>query len=165
MYRPNFCAECGERVERRRRLWASRRFCAQCARRFRRGRVLRPLGLSVVLVCLGFLLGRVGRTVAPPPLAGREALSLAPLAAGGAAKRAGEPLAGRNAQGARAEPSYGPDGSASERPTEPDEVVSICGARTRKGTPCQRRVRGTGRCWQHRGKAAMLPPSKLVVPN
>jgi hypothetical protein len=24
-------------------------------------------------------------------------------------------------------------------------------------------VRGTGRCWQHRGMPAMLPPSKLVI--
>jgi hypothetical protein len=45
-------------------------------------------------------------------------------------------------------------------------LVAICGARTKKGTPCQRRVRGgVGRCWQHRGKPAILPPSKLVVPE
>jgi hypothetical protein len=61
------------------------------------------------------------------------------------------------------EPKYGPDGTATERPTDPAEVVSICGARTQKGTPCQRRVRGTGRCWQHRGMPAILPPAKLVV--
>jgi hypothetical protein len=24
-------------------------------------------------------------------------------------------------------------------------------------------VRGTGRCWQHRGRAAMLPAAKLIV--
>ncbi|HEY9281988.1 MAG TPA: hypothetical protein VIP46_00905, partial [Pyrinomonadaceae bacterium] len=58
---------------------------------------------------------------------------------------------------------HGPDGTALERPTDPSEVVSVCGARTKKGTPCSRRVRGTGRCWQHRGKPAMLPASKLIV--
>jgi hypothetical protein len=62
-------------------------------------------------------------------------------------------------------PSYGADGTASERPTDPMEVVSICGARTKKGTPCSRRVRGEGRCWQHRGRPAMLPPQKLIVPG
>ncbi|HEX8149343.1 MAG TPA: hypothetical protein VF591_19325, partial [Pyrinomonadaceae bacterium] len=62
-------------------------------------------------------------------------------------------------------PSYGADGTAGERPTDPEEVVYVCGARTKKGTPCQRRVRGPGRCWQHRGKPAILPPSKLVVPG
>lgn len=28
---------------------------------------------------------------------------------------------------------------------------SMCGARTKKGTSCQRRVSGGGRCWQHGG--------------
>jgi hypothetical protein len=53
--------------------------------------------------------------------------------------------------------------SVADAPTDPNEIVSICGARTKKGTPCQRRVRGTGRCWQHRGMPAMLPPEKLIV--
>jgi hypothetical protein len=65
----------------------------------------------------------------------------------------------------KSEPTYGPDGSPTERPTDPNEIISICGARTKKGTPCQRRVRGTGRCWQHRGMNAMLPASKLIVPE
>ncbi len=71
----------------------------------------------------------------------------------------------RSAGTPKPEPAYGPDGTAGERPTDPQEVVYICGARTKKGTPCQRRVRGPFRCWQHRGLPAILPPSKLVVPN
>lgn len=158
MYRPNFCAECGERVVRARwRVWTSRRFCAACARRFRRGRLVAPLALSSALVVAGFLLGRAGRPVAPPLVVERGALNLAPVAAGVGA------VEGRGAQ--RPEPRYGPDGTSAERPTEPGEVIAICGARTRKGTACQRRVRGPGRCWQHRGKPAILPPSKLVVPG
>ncbi|HSL55554.1 MAG TPA: hypothetical protein VK868_14220 [Pyrinomonadaceae bacterium] len=43
------------------------------------------------------------------------------------------------------------------------EETYICGARTRKGTPCSRRVRGPVRCWQHKGAKAMLPLEKLVV--
>ena len=70
------------------------------------------------------------------------------------------PNANTNAQPA---PAYGLDGTAEERPTDPNEIISICGARTKKGTPCQRRVRGTGRCWQHLGKPAMLPPEKLII--
>jgi hypothetical protein len=41
--------------------------------------------------------------------------------------------------------------------------VSLCGARTKKGTMCTRRVHGAVRCWQHLGKPAMLPPEKLLV--
>jgi hypothetical protein len=29
-----------------------------------------------------------------------------------------------------------------------------CGARTKSGRPCRRKVRGGGHCWQHRKKAA-----------
>jgi hypothetical protein len=43
------------------------------------------------------------------------------------------------------------------------EDVYICGARTKKGTPCSRRVHGPVRCWQHKGSAAMLPADKLRV--
>lgn len=156
MYRPNFCAECGERVTRARwRLWTSRRFCAPCARRHRRRRFAAPLALAAALAGAGFLLGRAGRPAPTPTPLERGALQLSPLPSpNSAAPDLKKPA-----------PRYGPDGSDAERPTEPGEVISICGARTKKGTPCQRRVRGTGRCWQHRGKPAILPPAKLVVPE
>jgi hypothetical protein len=32
------------------------------------------------------------------------------------------------------------------------EYVGICGAPTKSGKPCRRKVRGGGRCYQHRGK-------------
>ena len=155
MYRPNFCAECGERVLRaRRRVWTSRRFCPSCAPRFRRGRIVAPLLLIASLFGAGFFLGRAGRPAPPPLIVERGALNLAPVPAA-TAKSEGA--------GTKPAPAYGPDGSPTERPTDANEVISICGARTKKGTPCQRRVRGTGRCWQHRGMPAMLPASKLIV--
>ena len=43
------------------------------------------------------------------------------------------------------------------------ETVYFCGAQTKKGTPCTRRVKGGGRCWQHQGQPAMLPPEKLIA--
>ena len=150
MYKPNFCCDCGSRIERPRwRFWTSRRFCADCAPRFRRAQILRPVVAGAALFLLGLVMGRAARP-APPPLIVERAqlaeITLAPADDGnrgaGAAKNA--------------EPHYGPDGTATERPTEPDEVVSICGARTQKGTPCQRRVRGTGRCWQHKGMPAII---------
>ena len=152
MYRPNFCAECGARIERTRwRWWTSRRFCPNCAQQFRRGRITQTLAACLLLVGLGFGAGRAMRP-APPPL----------IIAGGT-QPAPVPLAGVADGPAQPAPAYGPDGTPAERPTDPEELVSICGARTKKGTPCQRRVRGTGRCWQHLGKPAMLPPEKLIV--
>ena len=158
MYRPNFCAECGERVLRARwRVWTSRRLCPSCAPRFRRGRIGVMLLLIASLFGSGFFLGRAGRPApASPLIVERGALNPAPVPAAPATTKS-EGAASKPA------PAYGPDGSPTERPTDANEVISICGARTKKGTPCQRRVRGTGRCWQHRGMPAMLPASKLIV--
>ncbi|MBV9923917.1 MAG: hypothetical protein JOZ96_02680 [Acidobacteria bacterium] len=152
MYKPNFCCECGERVLRPRwRVWTSRRFCAACGLRLRRGRLKSSLLLSAALFLPGFLLGRLLRPQPPPLVVERGAQTPAPIQTAPATPKP--------------QPAYGPDGTANERPTDPEEVVYICGARTKKGTPCQRRVRGPGRCWQHKGLPAMLPPSKLVVPG
>lgn len=152
MYKPNFCCECGERVMRTRwRVWTSRRFCAACGRRLRRAGLKGALLLASALFLPGFLLGRVLRPAPAPLVLERGARTAAPPPP---APEKPQPL-----------PAYGPDGTANERPTEPEEVVYVCGARTKKGTPCQRRVRGPERCWQHRGKPAILPPSKLVVPG
>jgi hypothetical protein len=152
LYKPNFCCECGERVLRPRwRVWTSRRFCRECAPRFRRAGLKGALLLSALLFLPGFLLGRLLRPPSPPLVVERGTQTAAPLVPA--------PVQGKP------QPAYGPDGTANERPTELEEVIYICGARTKKGTPCQRRVRGPGRCWQHKGKPAMLPPSKLIVPG
>ena len=163
MYRPNFCCECGERVARARwRAWTSRRFCSSCERRLRRKGLAASLLLAASLVGAGFVAGRMGRPTPPPLVVERGTLNLAPIPAGDAARRMNDG-ARREGAAAKTETAYGPDGTANERPTDPGEVVYICGARTKKGTPCQRRVRGPFRCWQHRGMPAMLPPSKLIV--
>ncbi|HEX8558854.1 MAG TPA: hypothetical protein VF668_12150 [Pyrinomonadaceae bacterium] len=165
MYRPNFCCECGERVLRARwRVWTSRRFCQACGRRFRRARLRACVALACALFAPGFLLGRLSGPTRPPLVLERGGAGVAPLPALKDASAGGVGVgAGVGGAAAKPEPAYGPDGAANERPTDPDETVYICGARTQKGTPCQRRVRGPGRCWQHRGKPAILPPSKLVV--
>ena len=163
MYRPKFCCECGERVLRARwGAWTSRRFCRACAPRLRRVRLLRPIAFASALACACFALGRASKPSAPAAVFERGALDLTRLPPPSSPARAKEPRQGGEPS-PRSEPSYGPDGTAGERPTDPAEVVYVCGARTKKGTPCQRRVRGPGRCWQHRGRPAILPPSKLVV--
>ena len=55
------------------------------------------------------------------------------------------------------------ESSTTTQPVATAEETYICGARTKKGTPCSRRVRGPVRCWQHKGAQAMLPLEKLVV--
>ncbi|MGA9997471.1 MAG: hypothetical protein WBP93_18775 [Pyrinomonadaceae bacterium] len=163
MYKPNFCAECGNRIERLRwRLWTSRKFCPSCVRRFRKARILFPLIGAATLFSLGLATGRAVRPTAPPLTISRNQINaLAPVSPVKAAAQNGSNAVQTQTQGS--EQSYGPDGTLTERPTDPNEVVSICGARTKKGTPCQRRVRGTGRCWQHKGMPAIIPTEKRIV--
>lgn len=55
------------------------------------------------------------------------------------------------------------------RTNDPQKIISatvyFCGAKTRKGRPCSRKVKGGGRCWQHQGLKSMLPPKKLLIKN
>jgi len=160
MYKPNFCAECGARIERLRwHPWTSRRFCTACARRFRRSQIVLRAIVGLALVSLGLSAGRLMRPEPPPLVVERGELPVATAPTD--SKAAAEPTSGgvgqqdEAASPGTAEPAYGPTGSATERPTDPDEIISICGARTQKGTPCRRRVRGTGRCWQHKGMPAI----------
>jgi hypothetical protein len=45
-----------------------------------------------------------------------------------------------------------------------DDTVYICGARTKKGSPCRRRVHAAGeRCYQHKGMPAMVSLEKLTI--
>ncbi len=180
MYKPNFCAECGAQVVRAEwHVWTSRRFCQPCARRFRQHQLVAPIVAAAFIFCAGLLIGRVARTspaYAPPPLiiehrnqnngdslASASLTSLSPKDAAPSSKTESTSNTLTASPNSKAEAAYGKDGTAAERPTDPNEVISICGARTQKGTPCQRRVRGTGRCWQHTGMAAIIPLQKRIL--
>lgn len=123
-----------------------------------------PSVLCVALVGGGFLGGRAMRPAPPPLVIERGTHDDSPALLSQTPAAGKQPAANADAanvnSGARV---YGADGTERERPTEAAEIVSICGARTKRGTPCSRRVRGTGRCWQHRGRPAMLPAAKLLV--
>jgi hypothetical protein len=164
MYKPNFCCECGSRIERSRwQLWTSRKFCTDCAPRFRRTQIFLHIAAGATLFGTGLLAGRGVISSSPPPLTVEHGELSVVNAPAKKDEGKGAETAPGDGQTPKPEPSYGPDGTATERPTDPEEVVAICGARTQKGTPCQRRVRGTGRCWQHRGMPAMIPLEKRII--
>lgn len=180
MYKPNFCAACGEQIVRTKwRIWTSRRFCQTCSPRFRKERILAPVVTAAVLFGTGIAAGRLARNSSaalPPPLIVernnnhtiKDTKEASPPAT--IKDTASLPvLPGESAPKWNAPPNTNSEtvktknAAPGERITDPNEIVSICGARTQKGTPCSRRVRGTGRCWQHKGMPAMLPASKLIV--
>jgi hypothetical protein len=108
----------------------------------------------MTLIGVGYIAGRVRRP-APPPLT--------------IIRRADSPLTSPEDPGspnskvpATASAASQVNGSAASAAT-PEEEVYICGARTKKGAPCSRRVHGPVRCWQHKGMPAMLAQEKLLV--
>lgn len=151
MHRPNFCSECGVKIIRLHwHPWTSRRFCDACARGLRKERLTLPLVMAIMVFSIGMVTGKSIRPPAPALIIQRNANS--PLyssqdGSGNASVR----TAGATQNGSAAQSS----------PVE--EFVYICGARTKKGTPCSRRVHEPVRCWQHKGLKAMLPPEKLIV--
>ena len=135
-YRPNFCCECGQKIVRLRWfLWTSRKFCDKCFRGFVKSHWLRPSVTLLVLFLVGVSIGRGCRRAPQPLIIERTTTS------------------GAQTSSATSAP----------QPSPVLEQTYTCGARTKKGTPCSRRVHGPVRCWQHKGAKAMLPPEKLLV--
>jgi hypothetical protein len=143
-YQPNFCAECGAKLLRLHwHFWTSRKFCDECARLLRKQRLGSALLAVLALLGAGFVVGRIRQPARPPLIIERRADS--PL-------NAGQTSTSTSSPSTKASPA-----------SSTNEDVYICGARTKKGTPCSRRVHGPVRCWQHKGMPAMLPQEKLIV--
>jgi len=173
LFRPTFCCNCGEKVERAEwKLWTSRRFCELCATEFSlqdyavKGVILFAAAVTV----LGF--ARLFAPTKPAEVAAKKSV-----------ERPQSSIAERNVTSATPEqPASGPtspsnaiedrmartlaampSANLAKVPVEAAEPIYICGAATKKGTPCSRKVKGNVRCWQHIGQPAMLPPDQLRV--
>jgi hypothetical protein len=150
----NFCVECGEPLSRT--SWRARfgaRLCSHCAQRQGAFATFRPL-LIIVLVAVGaFLIGKHLQPAAPPLIIQRAANS--PLS--------DAPVNSNDSSGVAKQPAPS-NQNANQTGASADDAVYICGARTKKGTPCHRRVHAAGeRCFQHKGMPSLVPLSKLVV--
>lgn len=151
MHFTNFCTTCGAPLSRKGwRLWLRGPICPDCAQRRGAPRI-RSIVAVTAIVMAAFALGRSLRP-APPPLtihrAANSPLSDLPVNLSEITRR-GDSNPGR---------------SDSSSTAGVDDMVYLCGARTKKGTPCKRRVHVAGdRCYQHKGRPAMVPLEKLVV--
>ena len=149
MQRPNFCVECGERLARKG--WSARlgrRYCELCTQRLGTVAAFRPIMMTGLIAVAAFAFGRYLRPAPPPLIIQRAANS--PLA--------DSPVGpGRPSDRDR-------QANPSQVATAANEEGYICGARTRKGAPCRRRVHVAGeRCFQHKGLPAMVTLEKLVI--
>ena len=167
LYRPKFCANCGEKIERE--SWGvltSRRFCPLCETQFK-GQDLIPR----VVVGAGLLIGLFGfGSYLKSGNADTEGLAVRqPLKPVEQSNTLGSGTAAKPEQSvntANAAPSQIAALTAKPQPpvkVAADEPQYFCGAETKKGTPCSRRVKGNIRCYQHTGMPAMASADKLRI--
>lgn len=179
LYKPNFCAECGEKIERESwHFWSSRRFCENCEPVYRMNRIFPAALAGTLLFFGGMFFGQIGQRYERQPaiVSTQSALStISPVSAEKLPPAAPKQLFAANqasqdrnsaADQAPLQNLSPPETAKSQAPGNlpaPQTPVAVytCGARTQKGTPCSRRVRAFGtRCWQHFGKPSMLENRK-----
>jgi len=161
LYRPNFCCHCGEKITRSKWLpWTSRRFCEFC-----RVEQMQHELLPKVCVVIALLVGSAGAisyfggSATGETTAANSATRLGKLSEVHPLRAPADQSAGVPQDDTKSPTSNGEAvtklqrGPQREPSTEP---VYYCGAMTRKGTPCTRRTKTPGRCWQH----ADVPVSK-----
>jgi hypothetical protein len=161
LFKPKYCCNCGEKIERAEwRLWTSRRFCQLCETEFKSYDLLPRAVVVAGLVFVLFGLGSYFRDQdmnAPARLSTMSALSAQKL----------KPAVARSVSNSQS-PTFGP-GDRSDEPIKQineqpkkekassDETVYFCGALTKRGTQCTRRVKKKGFCWQHARFSQVAP--------
>lgn len=178
-YKPKYCCQCGEKIDRIDwKPWTSRRFCPLCETEF----VIYDW-IPRILVVIGLLLGLYGigsyfqkpekqlniatnlLTDANRKSDAAQQKTIAQIPTDGGVQ---SPMQASNSVAQNKLPAAAlksdlkikqPDPQNGELP----EKVYFCGAPTKKGTMCSRRMKKGGRCWQHEGQAALLPQEKLIV--
>jgi len=159
LYRPNFCCNCGEKIERLEwNLLTSRRFCVACSTEHRAHDILPRLAVAAGALALMFGFGSLwtssGRaepkaTESPVGIRSSLPAKVPPQPAGTVDEtRVGVlPVA-------EVQPSeQARTGAAVTPAADKNADKYFCGALTKKGTPCSRKVKAKGlRCFQHEGR-------------
>ncbi|MDQ4123854.1 MAG: hypothetical protein M3209_20640 [Acidobacteriota bacterium] len=173
--KPNFCCECGEKIEKENlKWWDSRKFCNECERHHDKlpNRILKYFVLAFIFTGIGFIIANSVKQRNPTTAWSQNQANLAPQ------QIVNRQVAQTN-QTVGLQPANKPTNQNAAQKTpqiltpappqalpdiaETTETAYYCGARTQKGTPCSRRVRVPGRCWQHVGKPAMVSQEKLKI--
>ena len=165
LYRPNFCCHCGERIVRAK--WTpltSRRFCDFCAVEQKQHDLL-PRVMAILMLIFGAAgitsyLGS-GKPSTTGAISPRVELQAVP------AKARGNSIATNQTVATPVPPAASniENSAVNTKQRQPitessTEAVYYCGALTKKGTACTRRVKSTGRCWQHLGQPSAADARK-----
>ncbi len=176
LFRPSFCSNCGEKIDRVDwHIWTSRRFCDLCVTEM----PVHEYGPKIV-VAFGILASVVGfgSYLRNDPKNAEHTIARQRKIENSNLTIKSEPVTSSSVSTAvsnvaRPQALQQPDlrslaAVPATKPTMPasspaDETQYFCGAQTKKGTPCSRRVKGNVRCYQHQGMAAMLSGNKLKI--
>ena len=169
-YRPNFCCNCGEKIERIEwPLFASRKFCDLCQTEFR----ARDWGVKLLAAAgIVFASGLISSFFRPQQIGPMRMASPDQVALSSAVKpradanfsttSATQPQSqtGTNVNTSTISPPI-LNASKPEQAVKATEAVYYCGAATKKGTPCSRKVKRAGeRCWQHQGMPSLTDENR-----
>lgn len=191
LYKPKYCCNCGERIERV--VWkpfASRKFCELCETEYKFEEML-PKIAALILVVFGLWgFGSLFFQTEEPLVVEdkskvqefqkntKRSLKADNFQSGNSAYNLSDkqntsnleleqttPNDKESQQNLLNERSSSSSKSKSAKNTQKtsDMPVYFCGAETKKGTPCSRPMKGGGRCWQHKGREAMLPAKDLLI--
>ncbi len=170
LYQPNFCCQCGEKIERAEwKPWTSRRFCELCELDHKLTDIIPKalIGVGVIIGIFGFG-SYLQSTQRPQALNTGRALKAQPNKTdispnsniqatdiSAVQSQPSSPKEDLTASTLKSDPA--PKTEENPARSTVREQVFYCGALTKKGTPCSRRVKGKERCWQHAGQPAAAP--------
>ena len=169
-YRPNFCCHCGEKIIRPK--WTpltSRRFCDFCAIEQKQHDLLpRVAALVAILIGVAGLMAYFGggdkpRSTLNAAAQSRETRNSSTQTSIVPSNTVRSNLSESTSSNSLPQISNAASVNTKQRDIRPNsstETAYYCGAMTKKGTPCTRRVKTPGRCWQHTGQPVMT-----VSPN
>jgi hypothetical protein len=186
LYKPKYCCQCGEEIERIDwKLWSSRRFCQFCETEVGHYDWMPRIVLGLGIILSVFSLGNYFRTpdtnfdVHPRQISSQPRIDRnfadKPAKSGAETNERNfyknsdttsnveSPTKQIDVETKNAATSESSVRHYETPQNKIDEPVYFCGAQTKKGTPCSRRVKGGGRCWQHKDKEAMLPEKELLA--
>lgn len=175
--KPSYCCHCGQKIEKPNfiPIKDSGKYCDVCKNDFPFQEYFSKV---LVLFCILFGIGGLGSYLfkgeSEKPVALKESKAAAPQSVSKVDTAVNLPQNSNRQNTTQIPPknesqaSPNANQNASEnRKTEVVKVVEektyYCGAATKKGTPCSRKVKGGGRCWQHKGQEALFPAEKLTV--
>jgi hypothetical protein len=186
LYKAKYCGECASEIQDYgESIWLRSRFCEICKQDFKFLEYISKFG-GVVIAMIGMAFG-IGAILEKPSdktlnAAKTEIASIAPAPKPPQKIESGQPinnvqpkkvevnqqvaLLSKQSETQSAKQSFNNtiQQSAQEvSQVSAPETVYMCGAKTKKGMPCSRKVKGSVRCWQHLGQEAMLPAKDLKI--